>query len=468
MDTLEKINYYAELYNINGEIATPKNICTDMVNMLDTSVYDNMGAKYLDIYCKSGRFLKAIYDKLISSEILLKHFNNNIDKLKEEILNNYLYGITPSEMTAAIIRKELYGDPNHIGNIIVIEDYKTKMKNNNFGRNPDGSVKTFRDEINERFGQGMKFDEVIGNPPYNNDLYIDFVGGGYNLIKDDGCAIMITPAKWQAKGGKKNEDFRKDIVPHMSKIYQYHNCIDVFDIQETSGICYYIIDKGIHIDKEVINKCKNNKSLQSNGEIHRENPLILYPQKFISIVEKCRTSKQLNTSLSFKRCIFVGEQERGNIIRINEDDAEVLQGSKVTGYIPKSELYTHLNLTKWKVTTLIMISMQVIFGKYNKVLGSPAIHILKPNQVPKGSFPCLRYFNTENECKSFKSYIESKLISFLFFMGVCGGTLTSEFFRFVPDPGPFDHIFTDEELYKKYNLTPEEINIIESVIKERT
>ena len=31
----------------------------------------------------------------------------------------------------------------------------------------------------------------------------------------------------------------------------------------------------------------------------------------------------------------------------------------------------------------------------------------------------------------------------------------------------FDHIFTDQELYEEYNLTDEEINIIESVIKER-
>ena len=29
------------------------------------------------------------------------------------------------------------------------------------------------------------------------------------------------------------------------------------------------------------------------------------------------------------------------------------------------------------------------------------------------------------------------------------------------------HIFTDQELYEEYNLTDEEINIIESVIKER-
>lgn len=45
--------------------------------------------------------------------------------------------------------------------------------------------------------------------------------------------------------------------------------------------------------------------------------------------------------------------------------------------------------------------------------------------------------------------------------------MNKETWRFVPDPGKFDHIFTDQELYKKYNLTDDEINIIESVIKER-
>lgn len=45
----------------------------------------------------------------------------------------------------------------------------------------------------------MTFDVVIGNPPYNNDLYLDFVQLGYKLSSNYVC--MITPAKWQAKGG---------------------------------------------------------------------------------------------------------------------------------------------------------------------------------------------------------------------------------------------------------------------------
>ena len=59
------------------------------------------------------------------------------------------------------------------------------------------------------------------------------------------------------------------------------------------------------------------------------------------------------------------------------------------------------------------------------------------------------------------------LLAFLIYLGICGATLNAEFWRFVPDPGAFDHIFTDQELYQKYGLTPDEIAIIESVIKER-
>ena len=47
------------------------------------------------------------------------------------------------------------------------------------------------------------------------------------------------------------------------------------------------------------------------------------------------------------------------------------------------------------------------------------------------------------------------------------GNASAEAFVNVPQPEAFDHIFTDQEIYEKYNLTEKEINIIESVIKER-
>ena len=67
---------------------------------------------------------------------------------------------------------------------------------------------------------------------------------------------MITPAKWQAKGGPKNEAFRKEIVPYMSKIVFYPNCKDVFNINDPGGLSYYLIESKQSAVATVINRCK--------------------------------------------------------------------------------------------------------------------------------------------------------------------------------------------------------------------
>ena len=83
----------------------------------------------------------------------------------------------------------------------------------------------------------MQFDVVAGNPPYNNDAYLDFVTMGHLLARK--YDLWITPAKWQAKGGQKNEDFRANIVPYMSKIVYYPDANDLYDIAEVDGISFF-------------------------------------------------------------------------------------------------------------------------------------------------------------------------------------------------------------------------------------
>jgi hypothetical protein len=97
------------------------------------------------------------------------------------------------------------------------------------------------------------------------------------------------------------------------------------------------------------------------------------------------------------------------------------------------------------------------------------MHTEEKNSVVIGNSEKLIFSSdSSDECKSYISYMQTKFIRFIAFMLIDGQQPKMNIiYSFVPDPGAFDHIFTDEELYKKYNLTPEEINIIESVIKER-
>jgi site-specific DNA-methyltransferase (adenine-specific) len=283
---------------------------------------------------------------------------------------------------------------------------------------------------------------------------------GHNLSST--CSVFITPAKWQAKGGAKNEAFRQNIVPYMSKIVYYPDCTDVFPIAETGGISYYLIDKSIHDIKEIKCTCNSNSTLNSDIESRANVSQTLFSNKIASIINKCKSNIYMNQIIGVKQSEYVSNTEHGS----ETGDVEIYAGEKLSGYINKSQLRTTEDIDKYKVSASVM-PVDIGFGKDGKVFGFSRTYTVKPNAVPKGSFPVLMKFNTFDEAESFRSYCNTKFVRFLYYIGICGTTISEKFWRFVPDPITFDHIFTDEELYKKYNLTPEEINIIESVIKER-
>lgn len=220
-----------------GEVFTRADVANKVLELLKAKpgVFSNPNYRFLDIYTKSGVFLLLIYSELMQG---LVEAITDPEIRSQHILGKMIYGVSPSVETALISRKTLYGDWSTQGNIKVITGYKN-----------DTGKRTFS-SISKEFN-GMKFDVVIGNPPYNNDMYLDFVTLGDQLATKYTC--MITPAKWQAKGGEKNEAFRKNIVPRMSDIVYYPNEKDVFDIHILGGLTYFIVDKEQHDTKLVTN-----------------------------------------------------------------------------------------------------------------------------------------------------------------------------------------------------------------------
>ena len=482
---------------MNGEKAdalgmiTPYNIVTDMNKLITEHIENHKNNKniwdfkFLDIACKSGNFLRAMYKWLMNHPDMINKFEKESDR-HSHIVQKQIFGVCFRETDMLIANRNTFGTIELNSHIKYIYNWQDKVKLK--------SLTEIQETLKETLGQ-MKFDVVVGNPPYNSDIYLDFVTKAHGLIdkeSESSCVCMITPAKWQAKtDGKpkgsstpdKNEDFRKNIVPYMNKIVMYKDSTDVFNIEEWGGISYYLIDTSKHTEKEVQTLCKRNKKLESLMEIHDEVTPTLYSRDILSIIGKAGTlgegfkqslyvkntdhgEETIAGTLGFNRQTFVHEQDRGEKLK-ELGYVEVMQGEKVVGYKKVVDLYTTEKLDKWKCICSIMPGAVSAFDQSGKVLGMFKISIIGPNQVPKGSFPILKYFDTENECKSFVSYCNTKFISFLYYLGCCGTTLTKEFFRFIPDPVNFDHIFTDQELYEKYNITKEEIEIIESIIKER-
>ena len=439
---------------------TPQWVVKDMIELLPDQVW-NEHTTFLDISCKTGIFLVEIFKKL--DEVLSKN-PKYVDTAtrRSHILNEQLYGLALDDKECLwYSSRNVYGRIGaknmkylHAGSY----SYDQLVKNK--------KVEYMKALIQEEFGRNM-FDVVVGNPPYNNDMYIPFIELGHTLA--DKCGVFITPAKWQAKGGQVNERFRKNIVPYMKNIVMYKDSTDVFAIEEWGGITYYLLTKDRHDFKQVKNICNTNKAFSSPIEIHNEIELKLMPNSIKRLTDKLSYGARLGDSCNFSRFTYTSEQERGHKYIDGGDNIAIVQGTKYTGgFLEKTELKTTDKLDKYKVITSCMWGNgNATFDNNSKVLGVTNLSIVKPNEVPKGSFIILKYFDTEDQCRSFISFMYSKPIAFCIYLGLIGATLNKEFWRFVPDPGAFDHIFTDQELYKKYNLTDEEINIIESVIKER-
>lgn len=287
----------------------------------------------------------------------------------------------------------------------------------------------------------MKFNTVIGNPPYNNDLYLDFVELGHQRANK--YSLWITPAKWQAKGGDKNERFRQTIVPYMSKIVYYPNCSDIFLIAEQSGISYYMINNSsISTKKEIINKCVYQPILNNKSTRNLSQGAIVLNNHVQSIYNKLHPSDR----------VHIFDNNATHYLKYS-----IIINSRVSNERGVKNQYQALGMVSYSS------------GKMSVMREPSIIEDIVPDIDMTNADTVIFTSDNYEECESICSFLNTKFVRFL----VSGSITTLSpavsdiTMRLVPDPGAFDHIFTDEELYKRYNLTKEEINIIESVIKER-
>ena len=293
----------------------------------------------------------------------------------------------------------------------------------------------------------MNFDIVIGNPPYNKDIYLDFITLGHKLATKYTC--MIVPAKWQTKSGNNNEKFRKSIVPHMREVVYYPDCLDIFAISEADGITYFIIGKDLCDKALVINK-NNYQPLINSAE-----------------TRSIRGGESLwNIGNQIVQKLY-GKKYELRII----DDADRLE---YTVSISKMWCGSRVSSGAWDfdksaIKPEYVGKGGVLFNPTGDIRLLGKTEILRKRQTSE-SGSSLNVFTSDNkdEVDSFYSWLHTKLISFLLLIYLSSSKIIKDStWRYITDPGHFDHIFTDQELYTKYNLTQEEINVIEAVIKER-
>jgi len=485
----------------NDEVFTPPKLVNEVLDMLPDELWSDKNATFLDPATKSGVFLREIAKRLI------KGLDKEIPNLQERLNHIYtsqLFGIGITELTSLLARRSLYCSKkaNHEkysvctefesedGNIRDerIEHTWKSGKCEHCGASQseydrDESLETHAyefihktpEEIISLFNKkNMKFDVIIGNPPYQLDtggsgrqakpIYQHFISQAKKLSPR--YLSMIVPARWFA-GGFGLNDFRQEMLgdKRMRKIVDFQSSRDIFPgVDVAGGICYFLWDRDNEGQCEIVNifdgeKTGSVRHLDEFSTFIRNSLSVPIVRKVSSLHkggfldERVSPQKPFGLSTNYKAkkkgvpCWFT---QRIGLCFANEADI-----SDRNNY-----------LDKWKLLLpKAPIAGQTDFSKPVGFYYDGNIVIAKPGECCTESWIVAGAFKTEKEVLSFKSYIFTKVARFLLLQTVVSQDVLRNKFVFVPDLGEYEGEYTDEILCKRWNISDLEWEYIDSRIK---
>jgi site-specific DNA-methyltransferase (adenine-specific) len=319
----------------------------------------------------------------------------------------------------------------------------------------------------------MKFDVIVGNPPYQLSdggggigtsaipLYDKFVHQAKKMKPR--FLSMIIPARWFS-GGRGLDMFRNEMLndKRIRKIVDHFDPNDCFPgIDLSGGVCYFLWDRDNPGECEVKSILNVTETILIRPLLENKNDVFIRFNQAISIYRKIAQRNEISFSelaSSMKpfglRTYFKGKQ------------TEFENSVKVYAYpenscIDKSEIKQNLDLiSKYKV---------YIAGTYGERGKFPYIVTAKPflgepNTCCSETYLLFGPFESKQEAMNVISYIQTKFLRFLVLLIKNTPRATKRVYSFVPIQD-FSEPWTDEKLYKKYGLTQDEIAFIESMIR---
>ena len=144
-----------------------------------------------------------------------------------------------------------------------------------------------------------------------------------------------------------------------------------------------------------------------------------------------------------------------------------LLSSQGFGYVKLSEVVKNIDLVgKYKILIgrLVPSNGELDVNPADGYRVITNTRILKPGEIHTESYLMIGAFDTLKKAKNFDGFIKLLFPRFLLRQAISSVNVTKECFQFVPFED-FQEEWTDEKLYKKYNISKAEIKFIESVIR---
>lgn len=478
----------------SDEVFTHPKVVNEMLDLLPKEVWENPELKWLDPCCKSGVFLREIAKRLL---VGLEFAIPDEAERRGHIFKEMLYGLGLTAITSEVARRSLYcsKDANGEGSAVAMptqqgsiffeeikhtfEGSKGKLSCKYCGA-PDPDNSDLQSEAinsethaysfihpNKLSIKTMKFDVIIGNPPYqlkdggsgasSKPLYHLFIQAA-KLLKPTYLA-MIVPSRWFA-GGKGLDKFREEMLQDatISHLVDFPNASDCFpDVKIEGGVCYFLKNShyaGSCAITTVLNNTRDTlkRPLNEYGTFIRFNSAMAILKK-VCLFKLPSMQLQVSSRKPFGLTTTVMPLKSGDI---------KLYANKAIGYYNKGLLDGGLGLvTKWKVLTTYAYGLN---GGYpHQVMGKPLI--AAPGSACTETYLVVGSYDSELEAKNLADYFKTRFFRFLVLLKKNTQHGTKDKYEFVPQLD-MTKAWDDEALYNHFGITPKEREFIESLIKE--
>ena len=485
----------------NDEVFTPPTVVNQMLDMLPQELFRSSKTRFLDPVSKSGVFLREIAKRLIAG---LAEEIPDLQERVNHICQHQLFGLAITELTSLLSRRSVYcsksangkyasctcfNDPQ--GNIRyrdmehTFERGKCKYcgaSEDVFGKKVRGNLESHAyefihiDKPEKLFPKNMKFDVIIGNPPYQ----LDTTGGAgkqakpiYNLFIEQAKKLnpryltMIVPSRWFA-GGFGLDEFRSNMLNDKSIriIVDYPNSPDIFSgVDIAGGVCYFLWDRDHKGDCLISNVHQNvfyteTRVLNEFSTFVRDNRAIGIVRKVLNTENPANTLEQtMSPQRPFGLPTNYKPLKQGVpcwfIQKIGKQ------------YAAKDDIVDNGNyLDKWKfLVPKAPIAGQTDFSKPVGFYYDGNTRIAEPGECCTESWIVAGAFTSQKETINFKSYLFTKVVRFLLLQTVVSQDVLRNKFCFVPALERYDMKYTDEILRRRWNITDDEWAYIDSRIK---
>lgn len=390
-------------------------------NQLTPSVY-HQEVKVLDINSKTGLYPLHTAISLYYQKVMENDDNRfEADQVYQEILANNVYAIAKTPMAKTITERTLTGYRNYKTNIVYIESLTETLKEN---------VEKGKESVEEAF-KNVKFDVVIGNPPYQNEgvgevardepIYHKFMDLAYEVADK---AVLITPARFLFNAGQTPKAWNKQMLEdeHLKVVYYSQKSEEVFPNTDIKG--------GVAVTYRDANR--------SFGAIETFTPIEWLNDLFHLVRHKVKRSfnEYLYGRSSYKltRLVYEENPELKGRIKQSEEKSigsnifdklpEIFTDSpkdedciriygrqnneRVYKWIKKTYVQDHDNLNKYKV----LLPKSNGSGAIGEVLSTPLVGtplVGTPLVGHTQTFISFGAFNTETEAENCLKYIKTDI-----------------------------------------------------------